>query len=97
MPDLDRAAVEEALSLAGDAITEIAQTAAKVGSRQKSIEGLRTENETAEIYHQDIVDQINSLDMGEAMTTLSAQQLQLQASYMMLARLSSLSLLDFMK
>ncbi|MBM3598834.1 MAG: hypothetical protein FJX35_11505 [Alphaproteobacteria bacterium] len=97
VPDLDRAAVEEALSLAGDAITEIAQTAAKVGSRQKSIEGLRTENETAEIYHQDIVDQINSLDMGEAMTTLSAQQLQLQASYMMLARLSSLSLLDFMK
>jgi len=97
IPDLDRDAIKEALSLASDAIADIAQTAAAAGSRQKTIEDLRVELETAEPYQQDVVDQIMNLDMGEAMTKLSAQQLQLQACYMVLARLSSLSLLNYVK
>jgi flagellin-like hook-associated protein FlgL len=46
---------------------------------------------------QDTVDGLENLDIGEAMTQLSSNQTQLQAAYMMLARLGSLSLLNFLK
>jgi len=44
-----------------------------------------------------MVDETENLDLGTAMTSLSQQQLQLQAAYMILSRLSSLSLLNYLK
>jgi flagellar hook-associated protein 3 FlgL len=94
---MDRAAVQKALGLMNDAISGISQLRAHVGAQGKAVDDANSSNQLATVYVQNMVDETESLDLGTAMTSLSQQQLQLQAAYMILSRLSSLSLLNYLK
>lgn len=96
-PSLDRAAVQKALGLMNDAISGISQLRAQVGAQGKAVDDANANNRLATVYVQNMVDETENLDLGTAMTSLSQQQLQLQAAYMILSRLSSLSLLNYLK
>jgi len=96
-PTMDRAAVQKALGLMNDAISGISELRAHVGAQGKAVDDANSSNELATVYVQNIVDETENLDLGTAMTSLSQQQLQLQAAYMILSRLSSLSLLNYLK
>ena len=96
-PTLDRAAVQKALGLMNDAISGISQLRAHVGAQGKAVEDANSSNQLATVYVQNMVDETEIRDLGTAMTSLSQQQLQLQAAYMILSRLSSLSLLNYLK
>jgi len=96
-PTMDRAAVQKALGLMNDAISGISQLRAHVGAQGKAVDDANSSNELAAVYVQNMVDETENLDLGAAMTSLSQQQLQLQAAYMILSRLSSLSLLNYLK
>jgi len=96
-PTMDRAAVQKALGLMNDAISGISQLRAHVGAQGKAVDDANSSNQLATVYVQNMVDETESLDLGTAMTSLSQQQLQLQAAYMILSRLSSLSLLNYLK
>ncbi len=96
-PTMDRAAVQKALGLMNDAISGISELRAHVGAQGKAVDDANSSNQLATVYVQNMVDETENLDLGTAMTSLSQQQLQLQAAYMILSRLSSLSLLNYLK
>lgn len=97
LPATDRAAVEQALGLASEAIDELGQIRADLGAKQNFVAQLHEQVDTTATFISNTVSEREDADIATIMTSLSAQQLQLQASYMMLARLNSLSLLQFLK
>jgi flagellar hook-associated protein 3 FlgL len=99
-PSLDasgKATLASALDLVSGSIDQLGQLVGELGSRQVLVEDLSASHELMRLQLQDTVDGLENLDIGEAMTQLSSNQTQLQAAYMMLARLGSLSLLNFLK
>jgi len=100
VPSLDasgRATLASALDLVSGSIDQLGQLVGELGSRQVLVEDLSAAHELTRLQLQETVDGLENLDIGEAMTQLSSHQTQLQAAYMMLARLGSLSLLNFLK
>lgn len=99
-PSLDasgKASLASVLDLINGSIDQLGQLVGVLGSRQVLAEDLAASHELTRLQLQDTVDGLENLDIGEAMTRLSSNQTQLQAAYMMLARLGSLSLLNFLK
>jgi len=99
-PSLDaagKATLASALDLVSGSIDQLGQLVGELGSRQVLVEDIAASHELTRLQLQDTVDGLENVDIGEAMTQLSSNQTQLQAAYMMLARLGSLSLLNFLK
>ncbi len=99
-PSLDangKATLASALDLLTGSIDQLGQLVGELGNRQVLVADLAASHELTRLQLQETVDGLENLDIGEAMTQLSSHQTQLQAAYMMLARLGSLSLLNFLK
>lgn len=99
-PSLDgdgKAILVSALDLLTRSIDQLGQIVGELGSRQVLVADLAASHELTRLQLLETVDGLENLDIGEAMTQLSSHETQLQAAYMMLARLGSLSLLNFLK
>lgn len=94
---LDRTRLEEALRLAEEAVNEIPDIRTGIGASIKTLELANTIHTDALLKAQGTVGDIENVDVAAAMTKLSNDQLHLEASFMVLARLSSLSLLNFLR
>lgn len=94
---LDRPRLEDALRLAEEAINEISDIRTNIGGSLKTIELANTIHSDALFKAQENVSNIENVDVAAAMTKLSNDQLHLEASFMVLARLSSLSLVNFLR
>lgn len=78
-------------------IEQIGQLVGEIGTKQVLVDDIAATHELTGLQLRETVDGLMNVDIGEAMTQLSSQQLQLQAAYMMLARLGSMSLLNFLR
>jgi len=94
---LDRARLEEALRLAEEAVNEIPDIRTGIGASLKTLELANEIHTDAILQTQGAVSGIENVDVAAAMTKLSNDQLHLEASFMVLARLSSLSLINFLR
>ncbi len=94
---LDRPRLEEALRLAEEAINEISDIRTNIGGSLKTVELANTIHSDALLKAQENISNIENVDIAAAMTKLSNDQLHLEASFMVLARLSSLSLVNFLR
>ena len=94
---LDRARLEDALRLAEEAINEIPDIRTNIGASLKTVELANAIHSDALLKMQENISDIENVDIPAAMARLSNDQLHLEASFMVFARLSSLSLVNFLR
>lgn len=76
---------------------DLADLRSLIGTSRKAIEQADTRHNDFTLQLEQNIGDIASVDVAQALTELSTQQTQLQASYMTLSRLSQLSLLEFLR
>lgn len=76
---------------------DLADLRSLIGTSRRAIEEANTRHEEFTLHLEQNIGDIQSVDVAKALTELSSQQTQLEASYTMLSRLSQLSLLNFLK
>ncbi len=95
--NIDRATLESALGLTIDAIRDIPEIRSRIGSDRLAIERMKNRHLDFVVYTRESVNQIESVDITAAVARLSTNQVQLEASYMLTARLSQLTLAKFLR
>lgn len=96
-PNPDTARLSEALDVVNQAIQDIPQTIAKIGAARAGLDTANAAHDEALLYIEQNINGIANVDVTEAITRLSADQTNLQASYATIAQLGNISLLDFLR
>ena len=94
---IDTATLDSALALALEAIAEIPDIRSSVGSDRGILEQTKSRHLDFLVSTTEAVSNIEDVDVVEVVTRISAQQVQLEASYTLTARLSQLSLVNFLR
>ena len=96
-PTTARARLEEALDLVNAAISAIPDVRSRIGSSRSTLELANAQHDEFLLYAEGAIGDIENVDVTEAITRLSGHQTTLEASYASLARLQSVSLLDYLR
>ena len=94
---IDRATLESALGLVIAAMDEIPDLRSKIGSDLLALEQMKTRHLDFTVFTTESISQIENVDIAAAVARLSIDQTFLEASYMLTARLSQLSLANFLR
>ncbi|MEE8542553.1 MAG: flagellin, partial [Gammaproteobacteria bacterium] len=94
---IDRATLESALGLVINALDEIPDIRSKIGSDLLALEQMKTRHQDFTVFTNASIGQIENVDIAAAVARLSIDQTFLEASYMLTARLSQLSLVNFLR
>ena len=94
---IDRARLQTALGLVNEAIQEIPNIQSQIGASRKAMEQTKQIHMDFRLYAEGIIGDIENVDVPEALTRITADQLQLEASYMVTSRLASVSLLNYLR
>jgi len=92
-----RTRLNEALDLANEAISAIPDVRSRIGSNRSTLELANNQHDEFLLYAEGAVGDIENVDVTEAITRLSGHQATLEASYASLARLQSVSLVDYLR
>ena len=93
----DSTLLDRSLELAGQAIDALAGFRAEIGADLDTIFRANQRNGDFLVFVENSITDIIAVDIPEAVTRLASDQMILQASYLTLARVSSLSLVNFLK
>ena len=85
-----------ALTLAGSALASLAGFRAEIGSDISTIDLANQRNEDFLVFVEQSISNIKNVDIPSAITRLTADQTILQASFLSLARVGNLSLVNFL-
>src|SRR5690606_27296687 len=91
-----REAIATALGNIDSGMMQIESTQAHIGARLNSIDTLKLENESLEVYNAETQSLIRDTDIPEATSRLILQQAKLEAAQAAFMRVSQLSLFDRM-
>ncbi len=94
--NIDRATLENALGLAVEAIGELPVIVSEIGANRLTLQNFKNRHEDFLVFTQETVSQIENVDVAEAISRLSSEQLLLEASYTLIAQLRQLSLANFL-
>ena len=94
---IDRATLESALGLVIEAMDDIPDIRSKIGSDLLALEQMKTRHQDFTVFTNESISQIENVDVAAAVARLSIDQTFLEASYMLTARLSQLSLANFLR
>ena len=89
--------LDQSLSLINQAITDLSDFRNEVGSRLSALSEANVRHQDFELYLENQISDIENADITQVMTRLSSDQLVLEASFMTVARLSSLNLAQFLR
>jgi flagellar hook-associated protein 3 FlgL len=96
--DPDRGTVlAEAMDLTREAIGDLGRIRSEIGAKSAVLEATQLRHEQFQNYATEAISGLEDTDLPVAITQLSADQALLQASYLSLARLDSISLIDFLR
>lgn len=88
--------LESALDLAASAIEEINAYRAEIGFSANAVARATAGHEDFQLYAEQVVLEIENVDVPSAVSALAADETALEASFMIVGRLSSLSLADYL-
>ena len=94
---IDRTTLDSALGLALEALNEIPDIRSKIGSDLLALEQMKTRHEDFTVFTQESISQIEDVDVVAAVARMSLEETFLQASYLLTARLSQLTLTNFLR
>lgn len=96
--DPDRGTVlAEAMSLTREAISDLGRIRSEIGAKSAVLDSTRLRHEQFQNYATEAISGLEDTDLTVAITQLTADQTMLQASYLSLSRLDSISLIDFLR
>ena len=96
--DPDRGNVlSAAMDLTREAIDDMSRVRSKIGTNASVLDATRLRHEQFQNYATEAISELEDTDLTEAITRLNADQTLLQASYLSLSRLDSISLVDFLR
>lgn len=95
-PVPDTARLQEALSLAEEAANEIPLVVSQIGAARKTLETANAVHAETLLYTEQTIGDLQTTDLAEAITLLTADQSSLEASFATLAQMRSISLLNFL-
>jgi flagellar hook-associated protein 3 FlgL len=95
--NIDTDTLETALGLAVEAIEEIPDIRSEIGADRLVLETMKVRHQDFIVFTNESVDKIESVDVAAAVARMSIDQVHLEASYMLTARLSQLSLANFLR
>ena len=94
---IDRPSLEQALDLIQGAVRDIPDVRGQIGANLTTLDSVRDKQEQLRIYAQETITQTETADIGQTMTRITADQVLLEASYTLTARLSQVSLVNFLR
>ncbi len=94
---IDRTSLEAALGLSIDAIREIPDIRSTIGSDLLALEQMESRHLDFILFTSESISQIENVDIVAAVSQMSIDQVQLEASYMLTSRLSQLTLANFLR
>jgi len=95
-PPQDQNRLEEALRVVNQAIQDIPDITGQIGSARAAIQTTISKHTDFTQFADQAIGDISNVDVTKAVTILSEQQTTLQASYQVVARLSQLSLSQYL-
>ena len=95
--NIDTTTLNSALTLALEAIAELPDIRSRIGSDRSILEQTKSRHLDFLVTTIEAVSNIEDVDIIEVVTRISAQQVQLEASYTLTARLGQLSLVNFLR
>ena len=95
--NIDTTTLNSALTLALESINEIPNIRSSIGSDRNILETTKSHHTDFQLTTFEAVSNIENVDVVEVVTRIAAQQVQLEASYTLTARLSQLSLVNFLR
>ena len=97
----DRLALDEVLASTLNnldaAEDNLSSIKAQIGARQNTLDSVRSLHEETQIIHQQVLSELRDLDYTEALSRLSLQSFTLQAAQQSFAKISNLSLFNFLR
>lgn len=93
----DRAGLEQALDLATSALAGLADERGRLGVASARLESVVDVHRATIPYLEEIESTIAGTDLAEATTRLARDQANLEATYLVVARLNQLSLADYLR
>lgn len=96
-PNPDMTRLNEALDVVNSAIQDIPNITARIGAARAGLTTANAAHGEAQQYVEQNITGIANVDVTDAITRLSADQTNLQASYATIAQLSNVSLLNYLK
>lgn len=95
-PTIDTARLQEALNVVNEAIDNIPTIRSRIGSSLRSIESANSSHNDLKIYMEETITDIKGVDIPLAVSKMTNDQTLLEASFLTVSRLSSLSLSNFL-
>lgn len=92
-----RTAIESAAGQINDGLQELRAVWAENGRRQAQVEAATVRSDERGLILQELISRNEDANMAEVASTLTSQQAALEASYAVFARLSGLSLVNFLR
>ncbi len=89
--------LESALGLVIEAMDEIPDIRSKIGSDRLAIDQMKSRHSEFVLFAKEMISEIEDVDVAEAVARISTEQTHLEASYMLTARLSQLTLAKFLR
>jgi flagellar hook-associated protein 3 FlgL len=93
----DRALLESALELVNAALPKVADYRSELGAGQAALERINFGHDDAEVYLERQISDIENVDLAGAVTRLSQDQMVLESAMATIARLSQVTLADFLR
>ena len=93
----DRALLESALELVNAALPKVADYRSELGAGQAALERINLGHGDAEVYLERQISDIENVDLTEAITRMSQDQMVIESAMATIARLNQVTLADYLR
>lgn len=96
-PDQAHARLETAIDLVNEALESIPDIRGRIGNARSSLEIARSRHDEFLLHAEQAIGDIENVDIAEAITRLTGEQVTLNASYAAISRLQQISLVNYLR
>ena len=93
----DRALLESALELVNTALPKVADYRSELGAGQAALERINLGHGDAAVYLERQISDIENVDLTEAITRMSQDQMVIESAMATIARLNQVTLADYLR
>jgi len=96
-PPGDRATLDAALAVTNQAIDAVSDIRTRIGASRAALENVNTRLTEFQLFSEKTISDLENTDITEVITQMNADQVAMEASFSIIARLSDLSLTRFIR
>lgn len=94
---IDRTTMEHSLSIVNQTLDDLPDIRTRIGTSRSAIEGTNQMHNEFILFTEQAISDIENVDLTKAVTLMNSAQVSLDASFLSLARLGELSLMNFLR